>query len=139
MNAKAFLRQHEIAMLKIRALEAEIDELYAAAFPGLNMDGMPKGGDPSDKVGKLAAKIADMREDAEYLWQEQQKIRRRIEQVLYGIEDAKQFKVAWGRYVELKDWADIAEDIPCTERTAQRIHGDALETVRELLEKMKEK
>lgn len=137
-TAKQFLNRHRLATAKIRALEREINRLYETALSAPVNDGMPKGTGTSDKTGSLASKIADMREDAETLWDAQQRIRRSIERVLYQLDDAEEFEVCWERYVELKDWQEIAAEKDRAVRTIQRIHGSGLQEVQRILDEFKE-
>lgn len=135
VKAKDFLRRHEVSSLKIKALEEEIKNLYDSLLQAPANDGQPRGSGTSDSTGLMAAKIADMREESEFLWQQQQMIRRDIERTLYQLEDAEEFRVCWARYIDLKDWQEIAEEMGRTERTAQRIHGRALQGVQELIDR----
>ena len=134
VKAKEFLRRHEVSSLKIRALEEEITNLYESLLRSPTNDGQPRGTGKSDSTGIMASKIADMREESEYLWQQQQRIRRDIERTLYQLEDADDFRVCWARYIDLKDWQEIADGLDKTIRTAQRIHGRALLEVQKILD-----
>ena len=138
VKAKDFLRRHEISSLKIRALEEEIKNLYESLLKAPANDGQPRGSGKSDSTGIMASKIADMRLESEYLWEQQQLIRRQIERTLYQLEDADDFRVCWAKYIELKDWQEIAAEIDKTERTAQRIHGRALLEVQAIIDKRAE-
>lgn len=134
-TAKQFLNRHRLATAKIRALEREIANLYESTISAPIGDGQPRGTDISDSTGKLAAKIADMRSETEYLWEQQQRIRRRVEGVLLRLEDTNDFRVCWKRYIDLKTWDEIAEEMDVTTaRTVQRIHGRALLEVQKILD-----
>ena len=135
VKAKDFLRQHELSRAKIETLEQEIANLYESTISAPIGDGQPRGTDISDSTGKLASKIADMRSETEYLWEQQQRIRRRVESVLLRLEDTNDFRVCWKRYIDLKAWDEIAEEMDVTTaRTVQRIHGRALLEVQKILD-----
>lgn len=135
MTAKRYLKHHEVATLRLQALERTIAELYSKAFPAQVTDGEPPvQGNVSDRTGSLAVKIADMRLDAEALWYEQQIIRREIERTIFAVEDPNQIRVLKAKYIDLKGWSEIADEMDKTERTVQRIHGEALVEVEKLLE-----
>lgn len=135
VKAKDFLRQHELSRAKIETLEQEIANLYESTISAPIGDGQPRGTDITDKTGQLASKIADMRNETEYLWEQQQRIRRRVESVLLRLEDTNDFRVCWKRYIDLKTWDEIAADMNVTTaRTVQRIHGRALLEVQKILE-----
>lgn len=134
VKAKDFLRQHELSRAKIETLEQEIANLYESTISAPIGDGQPRGTDISDSTGKLASKIADMRSETEYLWEQQQRIRRRVESVLLRLEDTNDFRVCWKRYIDLKKWDEIAEEMEFTTRTVQWIHGRALLEVQKILD-----
>lgn len=137
MKAKEFLKRHAASQYKIAALEAEIQNLYHSGIksPSGN-DGQPRGSDISDTAGNLAAKIADLRTDAEWLWQEQRKIKWDVEKALYALEEPEQFRVCWLKYIDLKEWSEIAAEMDRTERTVQRIHGNALQEVQKYIDEL---
>lgn len=132
-RTKEYLRQHELSVLKIRTLEKEIAELTEGLYRSPVSDGMPHSSGKSDPTGTFGAKLADMRKEAEYLWEEQQKIRKSIERTLYRLKNAEQFAVLWAKYIELKDWPEIADEQDRTVRTVQRIHGQGLKEVSEII------
>lgn len=136
MKAKEFLKRHAASQYKIMALEAEIEQLYQSNIKSPANDGQPRGTDIGDSTGSLAAKIADMREDIEWLWQQQQRIKWQVERTIYQLDSPEQFRVCWLKYIELKDWTEIAEEMDKTARTVQRIHGNALLSVQEILDKL---
>ena len=136
MKAKEFLKRHAASQYKIMALEAEIEQLYQSNIKSPANDGQPRGTDIGDSTGALAAKIADMREDIEWLWQQQQRIKWQVERTIYQLDSPEQFRVCWLKYIELKDWTEIAEEMDKTARTVQRIHGNALLSVQEILDKL---
>lgn len=84
-RTKEYLRQHELSVLKIRTLEKEIAELTEGLYRSPISDGMPHSSGKSDPTGTFGARLADMRKEAEYLWEEQQKIRKSIERTLYRL------------------------------------------------------
>lgn len=136
MKAKEFLKRHAASQYKIMALEAEIEKLYSSNIKSPNNDGQPRGTDISDSTGSLAAKIADMKEDIEWLWQQQQKIKWQVERTIYQLDSPEQFRVCWLKYIELKDWTEIAEEMDKTARTVQRIHGNALLSVQAIIDNL---
>ena len=136
MKAKDFLKRHAASQYKILALEAEIDKLYQTNIKSPANDGQPRGTDISDGTGSLAAKIADMKEDIEWLWQQQQKIKWQVERTIYQLDSPEQFRVCWLKYIELKDWSEIAAEMDKTARTVQRIHGNALLSVQAIIDQM---
>ena len=136
MKAKEFLKRHAASQYKILALEAEIEKLYQSNIKSPANDGQPRGTDISDNTGSLAAKIADMREDIEWLWQQQQKIKWQVERTIYQLDSPEQFRVCWLKYIELKDWTEIAEEMDKTARTVQRIHGNALLSVQTIIDNL---
>lgn len=140
MTAKDYLNRHAEAEAKIKAMEREIDNLYQTAIGSAPIDeaGQPQHTGKSDKTGGLASLIAGMRSDIEFLWAQNQRIRHQIERTLYQVKGADAFQVLWKKYIERKHWEEIADEMDKAKRTVQRIHGEGLKEVEEILRRMEE-
>ena len=96
------------------------------------------GGGIGDKVGNAVARIYDdtnrMLADVEK-WRTAQ---RDILAIIAKVQKADEVAVLYKKYLHFKGWDQIAEEMCCTDRNAQIIHGKALETVNELLRKERE-
>lgn len=134
MKAKEFLRRHAASKYKIRELEEEIERIRESAVQSPANDGQPRGSDISDTTGRLAAKCADMSADIEFLWSQQRQIKWQVERVLYSLDNPDQYRVCWLKYIDEKDWSEIAMEMNRTERTVQRIHGNALQEVQRYID-----
>lgn len=133
--AKEFLMQFEILKLKSMALERAIANLEESPVSSFANYGMPKKSGTSDPTGKIAAKIANMKEEAAYILIEQIEKKRKIERVLLQLNKASHFAIMWAKYIDLKDWGQIADEQDRTVRTVQRIHGQALQEVAKLIDR----
>jgi DNA-directed RNA polymerase specialized sigma24 family protein len=136
MKAKEYLRRHAGSQLKIKALEEEINRIRESGLQSPANDGQPRGTDISDTTGRIAAKVADLCSDVEFLWEQQNRIKWQVERALYSLENPEQFRVCWLKYIDLKEWAEIAAEMDRTERTVQRIHGNALQEVQKYIDKL---
>ena len=91
------------------------------------------GGGGGDKVGNAVARIVDdtnkMLVDVEK-WRAAQ---RDIGAIIAKVQDKDEVDVLYKRYLHFKKWDQIADEMCCTERNAQIIHGKALASVNELL------
>lgn len=56
-----------------------------------------------------------------------------IYQMIDKVSAINERKVLRGLYIDGKKWQDIADDVPCVLRNVYRIHGRALQHLREIL------
>lgn len=101
MTAKTYLKQHRILTAKIRRIEEAIEEARsAAAYPGINLNGMPRAATPrnatEDKLIRLVSleeKLRDiMLEDAQTIYD--------IENTINAIENEEAAEILHLRYIK---------------------------------------
>lgn len=118
MTAKEYLLQYRRLTEKLRALEADIIEYETIATNTTqSIDGMPHAHGPSDKVGSLAVKIADLKAKKEVVITEVVTQREEIRSMIDQIGDARYAKLLSIRYVELdsggrlQTWDNVADQM----------------------------
>lgn len=92
------------------------------------------GSSGQDKIGDAATKIVDLEAEVK---RDVAELDMRIKQAweLIGhLENPKHIKVLSKLYIQLKDWNTIGEEMGCTARNAQNIHGKALIKFAELMQ-----
>ena len=97
---------------EIKQLESKLMELETTAYKATpNLTGMPGSGKCSDKVGRYAAEIADLKAlinlNIEKCWHE----KRRLERYIQSIDDSLIRQIFFLRYIELKKWEDVAASL----------------------------
>ena len=136
MTAKQYLLRYSRIQERLRQMDSELQYIEAQiqSISGSG-DGMPRGTDISDRTGNIAVMLADAKEDYEYVRAEALRVRRSIESVINMVEDPLQSRCLYERYINCKEWKDVADSIPISESYAKgRLHGNALESVRRILE-----
>lgn len=92
----------------IRDMEL-LENLEAAALPGAqNLTGMPHAHGVKDRLGDLAAEIADMRTDISELEQEREKKKTEIEKFIRRIPDARIKLIFRLRFIRGLAWKEVA-------------------------------
>ena len=111
---------------EIKQLESNLMELETTAYKATsNLTGMPGSGKCSDKVGRYAAEIADLKAlinlNIEKCWHE----KRRLERYIQSIDDSLIRQIFFLRYIELKKWEDVAASLGGnnTENSVKQIHS----------------
>lgn len=138
MNAKNYLKQYKRILERLRQMKKELDTIEAQMeTTGGIGDGMPRGTDISDKTGRLASMLADLKSQYEWITAESWLIRKDIEATINQVEDPLQSRLLYDRYIQGMSWRDVANEIHMDEvYTRGRLHGSALEAVRKIREKL---
>ena len=111
---------------EIKQLESKLMELETTAYKATpNLTGIPGSGKCSDKVGRYAAEIADLKAlinlNIKKCWHE----KRRLERYIQSIDDSLIRQIFSLRYIELKKWEDVAASLGGnnTENSVKQIHS----------------
>lgn len=135
VEAKEFLNQYKNALIIIRNLEAEAEELETLATKttiGTNDERVQSSG-RKDRMAKLAAKLADIRIELMDKRTEALSTMRKIGRVIASVENPDYRRLLHMRYIERHTWEEIAVEMHRNYRWILRLHGRALETVTEIL------
>lgn len=125
---KRFLIRYRFGVIKLKEISAEIDALRLGALPGgISYDGMPHGSgnmtDLSDYVADIDELITLYKETAGKNLRDLKQITRAIE----AVEDPRCNILLRYRYIQLKDWAFIADRMGYSEiHVRGKLHSLAL-------------
>ncbi len=134
-EVKAFLRRYRDINAKINAKLREIDRLRSAAKRATPSQGAGGNNGVSDRVGNIAAKIADI--DAEIntdiddlyrVWDE-------IKKAISKLPAKKYYRCIILRYIYGLKFSEIAAIMNYTTRQVYNIHGAALRILCRILSK----
>ena len=135
MRAKEYLTQYETLGAELSRITSEITALEAQIGSNNVLgDGTPHGSGVSDKTGRLASELADiMTEYSDALARAWQK-RAEIVATINEVADPVQSSLLYAKYIQLKRWHEVAEQIHMNEvYTRGRLHGAALRSVDAIL------
>lgn len=134
MTTKEYLKQYQKMMEEVRCLDVEIEELWTQLTSATsNNDGMPKG-TVQDRQTKLHAIMADKLQTKRSKKQAAEEIMAEVLQTIDKVTDPNHRQLLFERYIQDKEWKDIAEDISYTEEYVRgELHGKALNDIRFLM------
>ena len=134
MTTKEYLNQYKRMMEEVRCLDVEIEELWTQLTSATsNNDGMPKG-TVQDRQTKLHAIMADKLQTKRSKKQVAEEIMAEVLQTIDKVTDPNHRQLLFERYIQDKEWKDIAEDISYTEEYVRgELHGKALNDIRFLM------
>lgn len=115
MTAEEYLTRYRRMSTRIKMLQDEIKRLQAEAESmQINLDGMPRGSNVSDKIARLAVQIAEYRstleEEIAAVYRESMK----IVELIGKVENPHQQTLLYKRYIEGKKWGEIAGEMRYT-------------------------
>lgn len=134
MTAKEYLREYRRATRRVDQIDEEIHRLRAERDSiTVKADGMPSGSGISDRVARLAVKIAD--KETEYIARREELLQMRTEVVetILAVADDKQSQLLYLRYIKGMKWEEIADIMGFGERQIYRFHGYGLLQVEKLI------
>ncbi len=128
MDVKEFLSQHKLIDDSINAKLEEIKELRALATrlsPSLTGESHSKG-TISDRVGRTAAKIADLENEVNDEIDRLVELKTEIRAMVSSLGDVLLRNLLERRYILGMGWEKIAEDMGYTPRHITRLHNQAI-------------
>jgi hypothetical protein len=134
MTTKQYLSQYKRMMDECRCLDVEIEELWTQLTSATsNNDGMPKG-TVQDRQTKLHAIMADKLQTKRSKKQVAEEIMAEVLETIDKVTDPNHRQLLFERYIQDKEWKDIADDISYTEEYVRgELHGKALNDIRFLM------
>ena len=127
MTAKEYLMQYRDAMRRAKAIADHIDDLRAMCEQLRTEDGH------KIELGKAVAELVDAQNRAKAEVDRLTALEREIEQVIKRIAEPYQ-TLLYERYINGKTFEQIAVTLNYSYRQATRIHGNALNLVKDVLE-----
>ena len=139
MTAKEFLRRAIKIRKEIDEIEQRIKEVRASymAPRAIQYNDMPKTHNTSD-LSDYYARVeiyVDMLLERE---KELIGVNADIMMTVDRIADPDERRVLMLRYVDQKQWIEIARAIPCSERSVYYLHGRALKSLEQILQSIAE-
>ena len=131
MTTKEYLKQYQKMMEEVRCLDVEIEELWTQLTSATsNNDGMPKG-TVQDRQTKLHAIMADKLQTKQGKKQVAEEVMAEVLETIDKVTDPNHRQLLFERYIQDKEWKDIADDISYTEEYVRgELHGKALNEIR---------
>lgn len=127
MTAKDYLKDIRKLDLEIQTLQEQISLLRknAEGLRAMELSDMPKGGKGKD-LSDYVAEIADLQmvcvqHVSELIMRKQEAIER-----IMSIDGSELRNVLLLRYIQCKEWDEIADKLQYNLRTIFRLHGEAL-------------
>lgn len=131
MNIRDYLRQYKEADRRVRQLEQEykeeLDQIDAIGSP-MDTDGTPHGtniGRPTEQQALLLIRKAERLQQARY---EAIEIRQEVYETIRRVP-GNEGSVLYERYILLKRWEDIAQDLHYSVNNIFTLHRKALDLV----------
>ena len=125
MNKKELSKYYYIT-LEIKDLEERIQEIQSTIIGSSKLTGMPHGSGKSDPVNKTAELLVTLKAKLERRKAEAMSKLIEIEEYISGIEDTELRLIFSKRYIELKQWEQIADELYLSVRTIHRKHSEYL-------------
>ena len=134
MTVKEWLNRYQNAWKEAEDVEQRLTHIrlkYARPSAIVYSD-MPKAHNQTD-LSDYAAKVDKYENILIAKYQRCIGIEVEIYQKIDKIKDADERKVLRSKYIDDRKWKEIADSIPCVLRNVHRIHGRALQHMREIL------
>ena len=134
MTAKEYLEQYRRLDCDIKIKQYQLirlRELADLVSPLGNGSGF---GEPSDKVGKTAAKVVDAENEIREMVNELITLKRNIEKIIEYVSDPKLRQVLTLRYINGHTFEKIAEKMGYSSMQIYRLHRKAMENVINVIE-----
>lgn len=134
-RAQEYLEQIGIYNVMIDEMVAEVDQLKAKAYKITStMQDVPVfGGGTSDKVGDGATNLVMLSQELDDVVDRYVNLKREAAALLRKIRKPKYYKLLSMKYFRFADWPQIASELDCNVRNAQKMHGRALQAYDKLL------
>lgn len=123
-------------MSRATTLQRAIDALMAKLGSGPEGDGQPHGFGLSDQTGRIAVEIADLRLEWEHVIGDAWTRAKEIQETILAVNDPIYVPLLFGRYIELKSWGEITDDLRMDNEQYVRgkLHALALAAVEKIRE-----
>lgn len=134
-RAQEYLEQIGIYDVMIDEMVAEMDLLKAKAYKITStMQDVPAfSGGAGDKVGDGAAALVDLAREIDEATDNFVNLKREAADLLKKIRKAKYYKVLSMKYFRYMTFQQIGDEMNCSKRNAEKIHGRALQVFDKLL------
>lgn len=104
----AELNQHFELVRKLQSVQEMYEKIEAKSLGAQALTGMPHGTGVSDKVGMLAAELADLSSRLDYLKEQVEKSTGPVEEFTDTIENERTRKIFRYRFLYGMSWGEVA-------------------------------
>ena len=122
MNKKQLSKYYYLT-LEIKDIETKIQEIESTIISSSKLTGMPHGSIKSDPVSKKAELLVTLKKRLEKRKEEAMQRMIEIENYIAEIDDSAIKLIFTKRYIELKKWYQIANEMFMSERSVYRKHS----------------
>ena len=137
MKAKEYMQQAFFLDKRINSLMRQVNNLWDQATNITQiLSDMPRN--PNKDTSKMENKIVDICDLTDEIKKQSDKLKKLRKEMMAGVmkvPDPEYQLILQERYFEMLTWEDIACDINRSVRSAQLMHGKALEAVQDILDK----
>lgn len=129
---KQTLRQYRYLVKEIEQLSEAQERLAAGMIGAVNINDMPRSNSIiHDRMAETACKMVELQYIIAERLNKAVAMRDEIEQAIAKIDDAQCRCLIQARYIDCKSWEQIAVDMFYSIQHIWRIHGRALEKMRD--------
>lgn len=123
---KAFLWGYAEILKRIRVIEQKIEKYrMSVILPSKPNDGMPRGSQKGD-LSEAVDRYLELEDKLKALRREAMQMQADILYAISLLEDEKEQEVLRGRYIDLLQWGEIAEEAGCSLRQTHNLHKKGL-------------
>ena len=137
MKAKEYMQQAYFLDKRINSLVRQVNTLWdKATNVSQVISDMPRN--PNGSKTKMEDRIVDICDLTDEIRKQAEKLKKKRKEmmaVVAKVPDPEYQLILQERYFEMLSWEDIACDINRSVRSAQLLHGKALEAVQDILDK----
>ncbi len=136
MKAKEYMQQACFLDKRINSLVRQVNNLWdqATNITQVISDMPHNPNHDKSKIENKVVDICDLTDEIRRQTKELKKLRMEIMVVIEKIPEPEYKLILQEKYFEMMSWEDIASDINRSVRSAQLLHGKALEAVQKILD-----
>lgn len=134
-EAKEYLQQVRKAKLHISSLQEEIETMkeLAVSIGSISQDEKVMSSVSQDKMADIICKIEDRVAELKTKMTEYIQLRAEIMATISKVDNDDYQQILYKRYCQMKKWEEIALEMSYTYQWVCKLHGRALEEIREIL------
>lgn len=137
MKAKEYMQQASFLDKRINSLVRQVNNLWdqATNISQVISDMPHNPNKEGSKVENKIVDICDLTDEIRKQTEKLKKLRKEMMAVVSKVADPEYQLILQEKYFEMLTWEDIASDLNRSVRSAQLLHGKALEEVQAILDK----
>lgn len=134
MTAKEYLERVKLENIKITQKMEQMELLQQAATStgiDLSMDRVQSSS--ADGIPEIVMKYLRLEEEIEQEIEERESIRNEVINAIHELNDEKQIKVLYEKWIKGRKVEDIASDFPYTVKHTWRIYTEAMKNIEKII------